>query len=211
MNKRDIKIAMETALKNEAKARKWRSTGGFPYWIDEDLMFRIYGDFNGTSLHFSLRLKCLPLDKMLWRVLGFTLDAFKPSLHVNGAYATHGQTIDESTVAAGASVGEVADAVRAYGDFAQSRAGQIVEMIGRDGFLPTTEALLDAFAMRFPRAQLDMSVEKVLWYLMHKDYAQAEAIILPKIAEKKTGGFFVEKTFYQRALDYLEAESKLVS
>src|SRR5262245_8195349 len=103
MKQSEIERELRLFAKEEAKARRWKSVGGTPYWTSGPLFFSLTlsaGAKEG-SFHSWLRFKWLDLDRLLWKVLGMSQNEHEPfSLHANGAFVLTGWEI-HSTIATG--------------------------------------------------------------------------------------------------------------
>lgn len=100
MKQKDLTRLLAALLKNEAKARGWRSIAGEPYWTAGPLFFTLVVAANASrhSLYCSLRVKWSCLDDHLWNILGMAENAKAPSsLRANGAFTLSGQEIFAQT------------------------------------------------------------------------------------------------------------------
>lgn len=209
MKQKDLTRLLAALLKNEAKARGWRSIAGEPYWTAGPLFFTLVVAANASrhSLYCSLRVKWSCLDDHLWNILGMAENAKAPSsLRANGAFTLSGQEIFAQTHE-NCDWGEAGleTTLRGVASQAASIAAHVADTTPTiDDYLALVEREHLALLTRHPGAVVNTWKEQLLVALEKGDSQKAAAIAQQRIAAHDSGGFMAEgRTFFQRALAYI--------
>ncbi len=213
MKQLDLNRLLNATVKAEAKSRGWKSIGGQPYWRDSQLFFTlvIVSVARQRSLLSSLRMKWFSLDDHLWRVLGMSSNATAPvSLHANGAFTLRGQEVLAETVQdCEWSAPWLEAKVRAIASLAAAKSSHVVSTVANiDDYLTFIEREHALLMARYPKAAVDLWTEKVLVALEKNDRRTVADIARVRIAAGDPGTFVAGgRTFYQRALEYVERDA----
>lgn len=206
MKQSEIDKALKSIARAVAKQHGWKCVAGQPYWTTGPLFFDLGPLARAKTGQFSwsLRVKWLELDRLLWQVLDLSSNEAEPfSLHANGAFVLTGQEVAGcSSKGHDWSVGELADQVELAAQLAGQRAQQIAEHVTTiDAYIEFLQRTQEAYILRYPNGLGDVWTEMLLVALLKNDRTEVRQIARARIAADDEGRFYSKGlSFYERAL-----------
>lgn len=198
--------AFKQLAKCTAKQRGWKSINGMCYWTIGSLFFRLSMTprVKERAFHAYLSVKWLPLDFVLWDVLGIPDNVNEPfSLHCNGAFVLVGQEIMELHLTdVDWHPGRLEQEVAAAADSAARRALDLAaDITSLEDYLAFLQRHVDDLLARRPHAAMTGWQEKALTALLQDDLDTAGSIACIRIAAGDAGGFRSNGlSFYENVL-----------
>lgn len=211
MKQVELNKALNTVLRQSAKAHKWKSSRGFVFKATELLFFSIIilGHANQRHLSYSLSYKLLAFDDLFWKIVKMKENTTQPlSFRASGAWTAPKTVISRGELSiADWDADNLHVGVNEIFTRCELDAEKISKEIqGLDDNLRVIEKLYAHLKDEHPNSVTDIWPERLLTSILKKEYHGSERIIRDRMSSHDLGGFQVgNKSFYELASEYLRS------
>ncbi len=182
MLQKDVNKLLNRSIKEIAKQTKWKSSGGFLFRKERNLVFTALFTVNNKDrkMFYSLGYKYYDLDSVFWKIMKMeSNEKLSLSLRVTGAFTVPMKDISEKTVLV--SEGNPENLKNAIIRILNNDEKKIVRLADKIKNIEENNRFLDEWLFKhkkkYPESAIDIHLEKVLGFILLNDYKTAYKII----------------------------------
>jgi len=201
---------LNAALRQSVKTHNWKCSRGFAFKATELLFFSsmIVGQAKQRHLSYSLEFKLLAFDDLFWKIVKLEENMNQPlSFRATGAWTAPMTTISKGKLsiedwnAENLQLGVNEIITRCDLD-----AGKLTgEIRGLDDNLRMIEECYLRRKEEYPNAIANIWRERLLTFILKKEYYDAERIVRDRMNNHDSGGFrFGNRSFYELAGEHFQ-------